>query len=436
MILNKIVTSLITRPYRKQSASGILLLKKDSGRAGMTKRANIISVYIIGRNGRSEAGFTLVELMVTMVAFVLVISAASQMFTSLLTQFKQQSKIAETSIEGIVGLNILRQDISHAGLGLPWNVTGIVDSNGDDNIDFLDVVPDYSETAEAGYSPYNDAPNNPPSAFRSGDGAGPVGAGSDYLVIKSASASTDIAAGKNTRLTSALPPDHVRNWGLYTEDLENTDRVIVLSPGNSDDTFRSLIVTGGSYQPQYSTVASYSPADNTDVRMVYGISSSGTLRAPFNRSDYYISANNVPRCAAGTGVLVRATLVHSTGRFTEMPILDCVADFQVVYAMDNDEDGDFENGVGGDAYTNSLAGLTAEMIRTRVKEVQVYILAHEGQRDPSFTFNNFTGACDTCMLVGRSNVFGHDDFDLSNLADFDQYRWKLYTLAVQTENLR
>ena len=74
---------------------------------------------------KSVAGFTMVELMVTMVVFVLAISAASQIFTKLLTQFKQQSKIAETNIEGIVGLDLLRQDIKHAGLGLPWNVTGV-----------------------------------------------------------------------------------------------------------------------------------------------------------------------------------------------------------------------------------------------------------------------------------------------------------------------
>ena len=75
---------------------------------------------------RREEGFTLVELMITMVVFVLVIAAASQVFTSLLTQFKQQNKMAETHIEGAVGLGILRHDLEHAGYGLPWNMNGIV----------------------------------------------------------------------------------------------------------------------------------------------------------------------------------------------------------------------------------------------------------------------------------------------------------------------
>ncbi len=71
-----------------------------------------------------EDGFTLVELIITMLIFVLIMAAASGVFTGLLTQFKQQSKIAETNVEGIVGLEILKQDLEQAGYGLPWNLNG------------------------------------------------------------------------------------------------------------------------------------------------------------------------------------------------------------------------------------------------------------------------------------------------------------------------
>lgn len=361
----------------------------------------------------AEAGFTIVELMITMVAFVFVIAAASQMLTGLLTQFKQQSKIAETNIEGIIGLNILRQDIEHAGMGLPWN--GLIA---------------YNEPAL-----FNDSPNAP-RAIISNNNTGTNG--SDYLVIKSAGIALDAAAGRNTRLVSTNP--YTRPWFSSLDDLASTDRVIVISPGATEANSRSLVVVGGTYDTPFSSVSSYAPADNTDIRIVYGISDSGTLAAPFNRADYYVrplAVNELPRCAPNTGVLVKATLNHTSGVLDEMPVLDCVADLQVVYAMDNDEDGDFQNGTGGDAYTNSLTGLTAQQIRTRVKEVQVYILAHEGQRDPNFTFNNFTaGACVTCVRVGRPlpSAFGRD-FDLSAITDYEDYRWKVYTISVKTENL-
>ena len=76
---------------------------------------------------RREEGFTLVELMITMVVFVLVIAAASSIFSSLLNQFKQQSKIIESNIEGVVGLDMMRVDVQQAGFGIPW----FVESNGD-----------------------------------------------------------------------------------------------------------------------------------------------------------------------------------------------------------------------------------------------------------------------------------------------------------------
>jgi len=357
------------------------------------------------RNQKSEAGFTLVELMITMVIFVLAIAAASQIFTKLLTQFKQQSKIAETNIEGIVGLDLLRQDIEHAGMGLPWNMNGAV----------------YNEAADV---TYNDAPGNPPRAVISGVMAD----GSDYLVIKSANASSLSAAGKSTHLSS---DGSVRTWGLNTDDLINTDQVIVISPGSTAANSRTLVVSGGAYYTSFNNVSLYAPADNTDVRLVYGISPAN-VRAPFNRSDYYLSAANplsaiiLPvRCAAGTSVLVRATLNQNTGALDETPILDCVADFQVVYYLDIDGDGILE------PPTNDISALTAQQIRDQLKNVEVYILAHEGQKDTTFTFNNYTAGAPSVRLgIGR-------DFDLSTIADPDyfNYRWKVYTISVQTGNL-
>jgi len=358
------------------------------------------------RSQQSEAGFTLVELMITMVIFVLAIAAASQIFTKLLTQFKQQSKIAETNIEGIVGLDLLRQDIEHAGMGLPWNMNGAA----------------YNEATDV---TYNDAPGNPPRAFINGIMAD----GSDYLVIKSSSAASLSAAGKSTHLTA---DGNVRTWGLHTDDLNNTDQVIVISPGSTAANSRTLVVSGGSYYTSFNNVSLYAPADDTDVRLVYGISPTGAIQAPFNRSDYYLSAANplsaiiVPvRCATGTSVLVRATLNQGNGKLDETPILDCVADFQVVYDLDTDSNGTI------DTPTNDISALTAQQIRDQLKNVEVYILAHEGQKDTTFTFNNYTaGGTSVRLGIGR-------DFDLSTLGDPDyfNYRWKVYTISVQTGNL-
>jgi len=68
-----------------------------------------------------QSGVTLLELLIVMGIFMIVIAAASQMFVSLLSDYKQQSKITVTNIEGILGLEMMRRDVENAGYGLPWD---------------------------------------------------------------------------------------------------------------------------------------------------------------------------------------------------------------------------------------------------------------------------------------------------------------------------
>ena len=329
---------------------------------------------------KREGGFTLIELLVTMVVFVIAIAAASQMFINMLTQFKQQGKIAESNIEGIVGLELLRRDIGHAGYGLPWNI-GVAYLEADN---FADTI--QNETA------YNDAAA--PRAFVSGDGVGLNG--SDVLVIKALNISTDDAAQRWTRLGFG----NVKRDDLSGDTLIGTDLVIIVSPGSTTANSRTLVGT-----TTYSATGGLAPADNTETYLIYAVDSAN-LRMPFNRADYYIripAANLPTRCAGGTGILYKATVSHGTGGVAagglrELPILDCVADMQVIYRLDTDNDGTAE------FVTTSLAGFTAADIKDQVREVRAFILTHEGRRDANYTFTNFTGiaTCPTCIRVGES----------------------------------
>ena len=383
----------------------------------------------------SEAGFTLIELLITMVIFVLVIAAGSQIFTGLLTQFKQQSKIAETNIEGIIGLEILRQDIEHAGYGLPWVIpAGIV----------------YNE-ASAGY---NDSPSNPQRAILSGNGVGFNG--SDELIIKA----TNVARNGASQAWTHLKTGNVKRDGLSGETLGGTDLIIVLSPGTSDANRRTLVVNSTDstdWDTTYSATANFAPSDNTETRIIYGVAPTTdtvtTLRMPFNRADYYIATSNVPsRCATGTGVLSKNVISHANGsRADNLPLLDCMANMQVAFGVDTDATPDGQI----NCYTNDLANVfatvTAQNIRERVKEVRVYILSHEGQYDRDFTFDlnsrnaglNPAIGCPTCIRVGEGlplavcegGIAGRD-FNLSTITNWQNYRWKVYTLVVKPNNLR
>ncbi len=383
---------------------------------------------------KREDGFTLVELMVTMVVFVFFIAAASNVFTGLLTQFKQQSRLAETNIEGIVGLEILRQDIEGAGYGLPWG--GMVS---------------YEETSANPYS-LDDATTGVPRAIISENAATFSGSnnifdGSDYLVIKSMGVARTSASEKWTTLGSVSP--YVRTWTTeheaapVSENLQANDRVIVISGAQ-----RLLVVDGTDYFTVFSGVTAlpWRPTDPVETRIVYGVDPASNLLMPFNRADYFIrrfdgGGDNIApkRCAPNTGVLVKATVSHSDGSYIDLPLLDCVADMQVIYGLDNDADGDFEPGSGTppDGYSDDLTAMTAQTIREQVKQVRVYILAHEGQRDSNDIYCPLSSAsCSTAVPVGEFGL--GETLDLkAKIGDteYKHYRWKLYTIVVTPNNL-
>ena len=112
---------------------------------------------------------------------------------------------------------------------------------------------------------------------------------------------------------------------------------------------------------------------------------------PFNRADYYVQgppSSLIPsRCAPNTGVLVKSIVSQSDGSMgSPLPLLDCVADLKVIFRLDTDKDGviDYNTDVLNDKST--AAPLTAQQIRTQVKEIRIYILAQEGQMDNSFSY--------------------------------------------------
>ena len=106
-----------------------------------------------------------------------------------------------------------------------------------------------------------------------------------------------------------------------------------------------------------------------------------------------------------------------------MPLLDCVADMQVIFRRDLDGDGVPEN------WTEDISASLAPAIRTQVKEVRVFILAHEGQRDPDYQHP------ESSPHVGDPG-YGRDlNLSAAGITNWQNYRWKIYTLVVKLDNL-
>ena len=347
---------------------------------------------------RGDSGFSLLELMIALVIVASVLAAASTFFIGTVRQYKVQTKITESNVEGVLGLELLRQDIESLGFGLPWNSLSA-----------------YTERSgvHASIVALNESPNAPRAVVSIDNAPSAVSLNnSDYLVIRSARVGMDNAAGKWTTLSSA---NIRRNWASADDDLVNGDFVVVLSPGTTDSTRQSLVGTS-----QFTGTGGLVPTETFQTNLVYGIGGVNPVR-PFNRADYFIADNATfatPRhCASNTGVLVKAVVAHgAAGTATLFPLLDCVADMQVVYGVDTDGDGVLE--------WQSFPPATAADLRTQFRELHVHILVQVGQRDDSYTYPA------TTISVGSGGIV--NNFDVSG---FRNYRWKVYNIVVRPTTL-
>lgn len=396
---------------------------------------------------KNRRGFTLTELIIVMVIFLVVIMISSAAFNTVINRSSQQSKSVETQIEGIVGLEVLRADLEQAGFGLPWTFQTAI-TYGEATASTAVLPATFWPT---GVSPayFNDAgaPGNAPRAILSGTttfNKDSANIGSSYLVIKSTLAAANDTSKKWT--TVSFDKDSVksvRRWDAADRDFSSTERVIVVKDSlMTTPPTRQLMASAGTvFSAPYDNYSTLSlPHQNGDTFEVYGVSP-GTnpatipptlLRMPFNRADYYVQrpASNMPAgCANNTGILYKSTVSHSDGSLIAgMPLLDCVADMQVVYGLDTSGAG-FVN----DHRTASLT--TAAEIRNQLKEIRVYILAQEGRKDLSYSYPS------TTVNVGESfdggtTVMGRQ-FNLQTLigSDYKYYRWRVYTIVVRPRNL-
>jgi prepilin-type N-terminal cleavage/methylation domain-containing protein len=413
---------------------------------------------------RNNRGFTLVELIVVTAVFIVVILISTYAFENIIRRSVQQSKEATTQIEGMVGLEMLRTDLGHAGFALPWSLH--VDPGLPPTFKFSEVSTNPANVAGLTASDYNEAI---PRAIVSDT---PSSGGPDYLVIKSALLALDsTTTGRwgfanyyyNTAISANA--NFIGTTNDSTIDLQgNVDRVITIrsafsSTGTQTKELMMASATDFSYTVpgNYSltTVSSvYQPTDPTDTLIVYGISDR-TLAMPYNRADYYIDFNAAKpsSCNPNTGILFKA-VAGQNGKYTGKngepliyPLLNCVGDMRVVYHLDMNVDGN--PGTYASTNGNSLSSsegasqsdiqdavgksLTPkpDKLRQQLKDVTVYILAHEGQKDLNYTYPATTilvGDRTTGVGVTRTlSDFGQDDWM--------HYRWKVYKIPVSLKNL-
>jgi prepilin-type N-terminal cleavage/methylation domain-containing protein len=384
----------------------------------------------------NNRGFSLIELIVVMGIFVVIIAITGNAFNAVMKHASLQSKIAEGNIEGVLGLEMLRKDIASAGFGLPWSFQ-------DETINYSEVNGTLNNKSRFA-STFNDSTSNRIRAIVSGnfnnndpynqsyDNQGVRLKGSDYLVIRSTNAGSSNAAQRWSYMnyTGAVKPDTVKPLSWTKGNLENRNLVIVERVGLSGTFTKELVMSATSFYTTYGNLANFEPAESKVNYYVYGVDDgndpNSKLRMPFNRADYYVrvpAAADLPRrCASNTGILYKATINQANGSLRELPLLDCVADMQVVYSLDSTSSGTITE-------TDDISALTAGQIREQLKIIKVYILTHEGGKDFSCNYPNST------IAVGPAGIGRNFDLAANVGPGYDNFRWKVYFLTVKALNI-
>jgi len=430
----------------------------------------------------NDKGFTLIEMVIVTAVFVIVLMITASAFKTILGQSTKLFRSEESNIEGVIGLEMVRHDLQQAGLGLftepsPVNYTG----------EALNAPARTYNDFSAGTEPPRPivTGNNVAAAATDPDGSGnyTLLANTDYLVIKATTVGTSKTAQKWTYLAISPPNVTPNSWPSTAENLGSGDNVVLLrrqvsAAGQSVTLEQNLSGSPNNFSYAYSNTAfaQYSSSSNT-IYTAYGVNSSAlgvvdssAPRMPFNRADYFVAqptiGSNTPdpsripaicaKDASGNpspyvGILYKATVNHSDGKLTYLPLLDCVADMQIVLGWDMNGDGliDCYSNADGTSLSgspascvapnggtvlnalsraNNASAATTPNIRNNLKIVKIYVLAQNGRRDPNYTSPSSIVVGDT----GETSLTDLYDLAAKGLLN---YRWKLYRIVVRPKNL-
>ncbi len=334
---------------------------------------------------KGEKGLSIVELIITMFIVFLVLTGAYFTYTNLLKGFKKETISIETEMEKLVGSEILRLDIEHAGYGI-----GL-----DEPLFPIEWADDTNLKNKA-------------------------------LILR--------ATLNNTNSKTF-------GWMLFKcPDRSSTLEESMIVDNRLDKTNKALVLLNDKRR-----IASTS----TDLKLDSNCPEEGVFvgfpidRELVNRTGKFDCRNQI--CHAVKYTLSIGNSLTDCNPYTKnllrngKPVLDCVADMKVKYWLDTDLDGKIntesttsfkdlnEDGILDDIGrffdVNSDGNITSDELRKELKLITVYLLIQEGKYDPEFTFENSTGYVEV------------DGVKLKLPADYQHYRWKVLKITVKPINL-
>ena len=338
-----------------------------------------------------KKGFTILELIISIAIFAVVLGIVYFTYTNLLKGSAIETGKAETQLEKIVGMELLRLDLTHVGYGIAKDETSpIIEWDIGNKILTLRATLNNTRQETLGW------------------------------ILVDCSAGCEI-------VSNSLPLTN-RTYYIFFTDVTSRNSV---DSGtlNVDD---AGIVTNIEIGNRINIIPnSYRLLGFPITQEVYTGTANSCDAGYCNMVKYDKTFSNLPnRCNPNTYKLIRRTGLDAINNLGGDTVIACVADHLVTFDIDSNGDGEIDmRGYSLPAVDTDGNGVIDNYeIRKQLKRMNFYILYQEGVRDLKFKFTN-TVSC------GGNQCIGGIDADLVLPPDYINYRWKAIKISVKPMDL-
>jgi type IV pilus assembly protein PilW len=350
-------------------------------------------------------GLTVLELLIATVLSLVVLAAVYSAYLALFKSYKKESSSVTTQMESTIGLEVLRQDLEHAGYGISKDETNF--------------------PIEVFYLPKTSPNCQAPSV---------------HLVIRSTykTSDNDTQGWAVLSCTAGDVPHCLTSYNFpYCPNEKAETEAVLIKPDGSY--FPPQLPTKGDHSPTYFIVDDSGDRCSATVSTVlaFPITGSGewekcddtvvpSCQNQFcNVIEYYLDEDSDAQSSYCEGTYVLKRRVDKR----EEPFLDCVGDFKVVFNWN----GSLCDPTGRDSHLPACPTPTSPSdLRENLKMVYVYLLLREGKEDRDFKFKfgtsfNVDGV--TMNLPVDLDYYTEEGHDPLN------FRWRVVKIAVKPMNL-
>ncbi|MCK9418486.1 MAG: prepilin-type N-terminal cleavage/methylation domain-containing protein [Nitrospirae bacterium] len=373
----------------------------------------MIELRTLNSELRTSRGVTLIELLVVLTIFSIVMAGLYSAYSAQMKAGVNEYKLAQSEMEFQIGKMVMERDLAMAGYGIADNYSA--------------VTPSFTPRVAAATD------NNPDALTIVGTALGRESRATQawsYTMIASAATTTDFYPFSTP--TSTL--QDVR------ENLRSNDAIVYMNA-----TTRNLLATSAPNNITGKTWLFSFPPGGTNPRpdpldmgiVAYGLQTQPTGSGvyadyPYYTVEYLLSAtNSLSFCAPGSKNLLRSENRQNPPTDPGQPLFNCVLDFQVAFGIDTTEDGLIDCWDNGGI--TEAAGYPVNVLRTRFKQIKVYILVQQGKMDPNFTSPSTIRVGDASLNACGGGGVGRN---VSLLATQTNYRWRVIALSVTPRNIR